>query len=65
MTEMTADDFNAANARLGISRLQFCNRIGISRGSGLAYSLGRAPIPKTVALAIRAVEAGLDGDLQK
>jgi hypothetical protein len=57
---MTADEFNAAIERLGISRRQLCERIGIARRSADAYALGRSPVPLTVDLAIRAVEAGLD-----
>jgi hypothetical protein len=60
---MTADEFNAAIDRLRISRRQLCERIGIARRSADAYALGRAPVPRTVELAIRAVEAGLDRDL--
>ncbi len=60
---MTADEFNAAIDRLGISRRQLCKRIGIARRSADAYALGRAPVSRTVELAIRAVEAGLDRDL--
>lgn len=59
---MNADDFNAAIARLGISRRKLCERIGVSRRSADGYALGRAPVPRTVELAIRAVEAGLDHD---
>jgi transcriptional regulator with XRE-family HTH domain len=59
---MTADEFTAAIARLGISRRQLCERIGVARRSADAYALGRAPVPRTVELAIRAVEAGLDHD---
>lgn len=59
---MTADDFNAAIARLGLSRRKLCERIGVSRRSADGYALGRAPVPRTVDLAIRAVEAGLDHD---
>lgn len=59
---VTTADFNAAIARLGISRRQLCERIGIARRSADAYALGRKPIPKTVALAILAVEHGLDRD---
>lgn len=57
---MTAEEFNKAAERLGLSRRQFCERIGIARRSGDAYALGRTSIPRTVALAIAAVEAGLD-----
>lgn len=61
---MNADDFNAAIARLGLSRRKLCERIGVSRRSADGYALGRAPVPvpRTVELAIRAVEAGLDHD---
>lgn len=59
---MTADDFNAAIARLGISRRKLCERIGMSRRSADGYALGRALVPRTVELAICAVEAGLDHD---
>lgn len=58
---MTAEEFIAAQERLGLSRRQFCIRIGIARRTGDAYALGRTPIPRPVALAIAAVEAGLDG----
>lgn len=57
---MTAEEFTAAQERMGLSRRQFCTRIGLSRRSGDAYALGRNAIPRTVELAIAAVEAGLD-----
>lgn len=56
---MTAAEFNHAQEQLSRSRRQFCAALGISRRSGDAYALGRAPIPKTVALAVAAIEAGL------
>lgn len=58
--EMTADEFNAAQERLGLSRRAFCTRLGIARESGNSYALGRKPVPRTVWLAILALEAGLD-----
>lgn len=57
---MTADQFIKAYEALGVSRRDFCRRIGISRRSGDTYALGRTPVPLTVQLAIRAVQAGLD-----
>ena len=59
---MTAEEFTAAQERMGLSRRQFCTRIGISRRTGDAYALGRNTIPRPVELAIAAVEAGLDQD---
>lgn len=56
---MTTEEFNAAAEKVG-SRRQLCARIGIPRRSADHYALGRKPIPLTVALAIRAVLAGLD-----
>lgn len=57
---MTADEFAATPESLGISRTELCRKIGISKRSGDAYALGRAPVPLTVELAIKAVSAGLD-----
>ena len=57
---MTADEFIQAYEALGMSRRELCRRIGISRRSGDTYALGRTPVPLTVQLAIRAVQAGLD-----
>lgn len=56
---MTSDDFNAWQARLAPSRRQFCAALGISRRTGDAYALGRAPVPPVVALAISALSKGL------
>lgn len=53
---------DAAIEGRGIRRRQLCERIGIARRSADAYALGRAPVPRTVELAIRAVEAGPDRD---
>ena len=57
---MTPAQFNAYTKSLGPSRLKFCQKLGISERSGDAYALGRAPIPLTVALAIAALNAGLE-----
>lgn len=59
---MTSDEFNAAIKRLGLTKGEFARRIGISVNSTTTYAMGRAPAPRTVELAIRAVEAGLDLD---
>jgi len=56
---MTAADFIALQARLGISRGELCRRIGIAPNSGTAYALGRKPILLTVALACAAIEVGI------
>ena len=48
---MTAADFTALQARLGISRAEFCRRLGIAENTGTAYALGRQPIPRTAAMA--------------
>jgi transcriptional regulator with XRE-family HTH domain len=56
---MTADDFNAAIAQLGISRAELCRRLGLSLNTGTAYANGRAAIPTYIALAISALLAGL------
>ena len=56
---MTKDEFTAAQDRLGLSRREFCRRLGIAPNSAIAYALGRKSVPLTVALAIAALEAGL------
>ena len=48
---MTAEDFVELEHRLGLSRAEFCRKLGIAPNSGTAYALGRKPIPRTVALA--------------
>lgn len=59
---VTAEEFASAPAKLGISRREMCRRLGIARRSADAYALGRSDVPRVVALAIRALEAGLDTD---
>jgi hypothetical protein len=56
---MTSHDFNELQARLGVSRAELCRRIGIAYNSGIAYSTGKADIPKPIALACAAVAAGI------
>lgn len=56
---MTAADFEAAIAQLGISRAELCRRLGLSLNTGTAYAKGRAEIPPYIALAIAALVAGL------
>lgn len=57
---MTSEEFKAAPGQLGISRRELCRRLEIARKSADAYALGRAPVPKVVALAIAALKHGLD-----
>lgn len=57
---MTADEFAATPARLGMSRRKMCERLGIGRRNADDYALGRKPVPRVVELAILAVHAGLD-----
>lgn len=59
---MTSEEFAAVPEQLGISRRELCRRLEISKRSGDAYAMGRSPVPKVVALAIRALEHGLDED---
>lgn len=56
---MTAADFNAAIDQLGISRAELCRRLGLSLNTGTAYAMGRAKIPRYIALAIAALLARL------
>ncbi len=56
---MTADEFFRWGERLGLTQAQSAARLGISRRQVIRYEHGDAPIPKTVALACAAVEAGL------
>lgn len=57
---MTAEEFAAAPAKMGISRRELCRRLEISRRAGDAYALGRAPVPRVVELAILALALGLN-----
>lgn len=59
---MTPEEFNAAANKIG-SRRKLCARAGIPRRSADKYALGRAEIPRMVALAVRALLAGLDHDM--
>lgn len=56
---MQAEEFNRYVELIAGSRRKFCDQLGISRRTGDAYALGRAPIPRTIALAIAALDAGL------
>lgn len=56
---MTAADFNAAYATLGISRAELCRRLGLAVNTGTAYAKGRVTIPPYIALACAALVAGL------
>lgn len=59
INRMTAAEFAATPARLGMSRRELSRRLGIGRNSANSYALGRARVPVVVTLAIRALEAGL------
>lgn len=56
---MTADEFNRATIELGGSRAELCRQLGLSLNTGTAYAMGRAKIPRYIALAIAALLAGL------
>lgn len=56
---MTSQDFNELQNRLSVSRAELCRRLGIAYNSGIAYSTGKADIPKPIALACAAVAAGM------
>lgn len=56
---MTAADFIDLQNRLGISRAELCQQLGIAPNTGTAYALGRHPIPRTVALACSALALGI------
>jgi len=56
---MTAQEFTDAHQTLGISRAEFCRRLGIAPNSATAYALGRQAVPLVVQLAIAAVQAGI------
>lgn len=55
---MTADDFIAWRAHLGISGAEAARRLGVSKNMPAAYEKGR-PIPLYVALACAALAFGL------
>lgn len=57
---MSPEEFSAYAKRLGPSRLKFCEKIGIGERTGDEYALGRRPVPLTVALAIAALNHGLE-----
>ena len=57
---MTARTFAQIPAKMGISRRELCRRLGIAKSTGDKYADGRSDVPKVVALAIAALQAGLD-----
>ncbi|MCP4243930.1 MAG: hypothetical protein GY772_25545 [bacterium] len=62
---MTAEEFAKTPEKFGISRRELCRQIGISKRSGDAYAAGHSPVPRTVQLAILALEAGLHKSLDE
>lgn len=59
---MTPANLNDWQRRHGFTRAQAAARLGISRRMYQYYAAGERPIPRTVELATRAINAGLDGD---
>ena len=57
---MTAEEFTAAPARLGISRRELCRRLGISKRTGDAYASGKSQVPRLVRMGIYVIEHGLE-----
>ena len=51
--------FAAWRARLGLSKSEAAQVLGLSRNSVIAYETGRRPLPRHVALACAAVEGGI------
>ena len=51
---MTPADLHATRKALGLTQARFAEAIGISTRQLLYYEKGEFPIPKTVALAIKA-----------
>lgn len=56
---MTPASLQAWMTRLGLNRTEAASALGISRNSLQAYLEGRAPVPRTVALAAGAIAYGL------
>lgn len=56
---MTANDFREWRKRLGLNRVEAAAVLGMGRNQPQRYEEGQ-PIPRHVALACAAIEAGLD-----
>jgi transcriptional regulator with XRE-family HTH domain len=56
---MTADELKKWRAKLGLSQLNAASLIGISRRGYQIYEGGSRPVPRTVALAVAAVQFDL------
>ena len=59
---MTNDELRGWRARLGLSQATAAGRLGISPRMFQYYEAGTFAVSRTVELAARAVESGLDGD---
>jgi transcriptional regulator with XRE-family HTH domain len=57
---MMHTDIEAWRARMGWTRQEAADALGIAPNSYTAYSLGRQPVPLTVQLACEALEARLE-----
>lgn len=56
---MTPDELRQLRRRLGLRQQDLADRLGLSKRAIAHYELGTRPIPLLVALACRALEAGL------
>lgn len=57
---MTGEDFKAWRKRVGKTQQQAADAIGITKRSVQLYEADDQPVPRTVALACAAIEAGLE-----
>lgn len=57
---MTPADFNDWMGRLGLSNLAASRTLGTSKDTTPKYAKGTAKIPRYIALACAAIEAGLE-----
>jgi transcriptional regulator with XRE-family HTH domain len=48
---VTASEFDAIPARLGVSRAEMCKQIGLSQNAATKYAKGRAPVPRYIEMA--------------
>ena len=58
---MEANEFTEIRKSLGLNKVEFGFRLGISPPTLLSYERGQSPIPRTVTLAIAALCFGLKG----
>ena len=56
---MSPEEMRELRKRLQLRQQDLADRLGLSKRAIAYYELGQRPIPKVVALASRALEAGL------